>query len=178
MQDTPQDALSPESVKEKELKTSVLDTDPKHIPETEEVCPKECLPSDSAGVKPEVTPEGEQSTSECTQIPPTSQTATSENMALPDSTKAPLSDAHLEAAPPIAKHTNSKSAVEISNSSSNAAEPTVGGLGGDGSVGGSGGSGWGVWGGWGGSLWSSVSTVAESAQAIGQKVVYYWLLMF
>lgn len=32
------------------------------------------------------------------------------------------------------------------------------------------GGGWGGWGGWGGSLWSSVSTVAESAQAIGQKV--------
>ena len=34
----------------------------------------------------------------------------------------------------------------------------------------SGGGGWGGWGGWGGSLWSSVSTMAESAQAIGQKV--------
>ena len=32
-----------------------------------------------------------------------------------------------------------------------------------------GGGGWG-WGGWGRSLWSSVSTVTESAQALGQKV--------
>ena len=35
--------------------------------------------------------------------------------------------------------------------------------------GGEGGGGWG-WGGWGKSLWSSVSTVTESAQALGQKV--------
>ena len=35
---------------------------------------------------------------------------------------------------------------------------------------GGGGGGWGSWGGWGTSLWSSVSTVAESAQALGQKV--------
>ena len=34
---------------------------------------------------------------------------------------------------------------------------------------GGGGGGWG-WGGWGKSLWSSVSTVTESAQALGQKV--------
>ena len=34
---------------------------------------------------------------------------------------------------------------------------------------GEGGGGWG-WGGWGKSLWSSVSTVTESAQALGQKV--------
>lgn len=32
------------------------------------------------------------------------------------------------------------------------------------------GGGWG-WGGWGRSLWSSVSTVTESAQALGQKVL-------
>ena len=37
------------------------------------------------------------------------------------------------------------------------------------SGGGEGGGGWG-WGGWGKSLWSSVSTVTESAQALGQKV--------
>lgn len=36
--------------------------------------------------------------------------------------------------------------------------------------GGDGGGGWGGWGEWGNSLWSSVSIVAESAQAIGQKV--------
>ena len=34
-----------------------------------------------------------------------------------------------------------------------------------------GGGGWG-WGGWGTSLWSSVSTVTESAQALGPKVCY------
>ena len=34
---------------------------------------------------------------------------------------------------------------------------------------GGGGGGWGGWGGWGG-LWSSVSTVTESAQALGSKV--------
>ena len=44
---------------------------------------------------------------------------------------------------------------------------TDGGGGGEGG----GGGGWGSWGGWGTSLWSSVSSVAESAQAIGQKVL-------
>ena len=40
------------------------------------------------------------------------------------------------------------------------------------------GSGWGGWGQWGNSLWSSVSTVAESAQAIGQSVsLMYWTLL-
>ncbi len=38
-------------------------------------------------------------------------------------------------------------------------------------VSGGGGGGWGTWGGWGSSLWSSVSSVAESAQVIGQKVL-------
>ena len=42
--------------------------------------------------------------------------------------------------------------------------PEASGKSGDG-----GGGGWG-WGGWGKSLWSSVSTVTESAQALGQKV--------
>ena len=37
---------------------------------------------------------------------------------------------------------------------------------------GSGSGGWGGWGDWGSSLWTSVSTVAVSAQAIGQKVIF------
>lgn len=45
-----------------------------------------------------------------------------------------------------------------------------GGKGGGGDGGGGGRGGWG-WGGWGKSLWSSVSTVTESAQALGQKVL-------
>lgn len=47
------------------------------------------------------------------------------------------------------------------------------GGGGEGGRGGGGeGGGWG-WGGWGRSLWSSVSTVTESAQVLGQKVPHY-----
>ena len=80
-----------------------------------------------------------------------------------------------------------KSAERESGGKSTPAEAEVGGNAGTGVAGGDrelqqrtapapaptgeggGGGGWG-WGGWGKSLWSSVSTVTESAQALGQKV--------
>ena len=59
----------------------------------------------------------------------------------------------LEAAEPIIKQTDTKACSDLGQK-----------------AGAGSGGGWGSWGGWGGSLWSSVSTVAESAQALGQKV--------
>ena len=74
--------------------------------------------------------------------------------------------------PPDSKDTDSKFVTRSSNVTNKESANSDGT--GSSSGGGGGGGGWGMWGGWGGSLWSSVSTVAESAQAIGQKVCFIW----
>lgn len=97
--------------------------------------------------------------SSVTETPPPSHETVANEITLPPSSEAPVDETPEEPVVPTADD-SLKTATSIQRHQEDKPSPTSS----------TGGGGWGGWAGWGGSLWSSVSTVAESAQALGQKV--------